>query len=297
VAKMDKSSVIYGANQAQKLKAWNDWNGVTAAIKADVGDKSPHSLSKAKVALQDARDDDKMTADKQAYIKVGVVKKDLVFRVKSKGIKDLEYDGVLLKNYETVKSKLADKGGFGMEVSEPNFTPSDVKATKLSHTWWTSAIKDCTVDVAAFKNVTSELKTWSSKSKANIKKQDEIIKKCGAAQTKLEENPSKAKQKAYAQLVQAALNLLDSVASNAMGIRDASNTAYRQLSKVEGQEAKMLRLSMEAMTKSANEMVAQYGDGSTRRERILVMLKGMDTIGEAGDTETTKGWENVPRAE
>jgi hypothetical protein len=107
-SKMSKDSVIYGAGGNAKAQGFNDWKTIEELIVKKIGSDGKYDLKDAKKALTAAENDKKMKL-KDAYIKVGVVKKDLVFRVKEdRTLGDIEHDGVLVEGYEAAAKKFSD---------------------------------------------------------------------------------------------------------------------------------------------------------------------------------------------
>ncbi|MEZ0229592.1 MAG: regulator of G-protein signaling domain-containing protein [Planctomycetota bacterium] len=133
--KMDKAGVILGhekdadgKDQPVKLndvlsaaqKTTDFWSKtLVKALVNDLGympgvaNKPAGAAASAKDAFKKAQDRVKKDM-KDAYIKVGLVGKDLVFRVKQKTgalSADIEEDGVLVKEYAAEKAKKADRYG------------------------------------------------------------------------------------------------------------------------------------------------------------------------------------------
>jgi hypothetical protein len=107
-SKMSKDSVIYGAGGNVKAQGFNDWKGIEEAIVQVIGREGKYDLKDAKKALTAAENDKKMKI-KDAYIKVGVVNKDLVIRVKEeKTFGDIEHDGVLVSGFDAAAKKFAE---------------------------------------------------------------------------------------------------------------------------------------------------------------------------------------------
>jgi capsule polysaccharide export protein KpsE/RkpR len=96
--KMDKATIIYGANKSVPLANFNGYAEVTETVQKYIGPNEQVNLTEARRAVQEANADKKM---KTAYIKVGEVGSDLVLRAKQdKWNGDIEYDGVLVKGYK-----------------------------------------------------------------------------------------------------------------------------------------------------------------------------------------------------
>jgi hypothetical protein len=104
-ATMDKKSIIFGEQHQVALQAFSDskFSDIVHAIEDRVG-KVAVDLGPAKAAVKRAQGNKKMK--ETAYVKVGVVKGNLVLRCKEKKfLGDIEEDGLLLKNWKDLVVK------------------------------------------------------------------------------------------------------------------------------------------------------------------------------------------------
>lgn len=94
---MNNDTVIYGQGHGIDLEKVN-WATIQKVVEGEVGDVSiTTGINNAKAAVAEAKNDTKL---KNPYVKVGVVGRDLVFRIKDKRtLVDKEIDTVLLKGF------------------------------------------------------------------------------------------------------------------------------------------------------------------------------------------------------
>jgi hypothetical protein len=94
---MSNDTVIYGQGHGVDLERVN-WTTIEQVVANEIGNESMSGgISAAKKSVQDAQANPKL---KNPYVKVGVAGKDLVFRIKDKGIlKDTEIDTTLIRDY------------------------------------------------------------------------------------------------------------------------------------------------------------------------------------------------------
>jgi hypothetical protein len=95
--KMEKNTILFGEKQSAPLNGFNAWPKLKAAIEERVGTGSAIDWHKGKEAVDQASKDPNM---RDAYVKVGVIDKNLILRVKQKKFTgDQEYDGILIKAF------------------------------------------------------------------------------------------------------------------------------------------------------------------------------------------------------
>lgn len=108
---VDKKKTIYGEKKAVKLEDFNE-KEMLRLIKAEIGDQAGLNLTAMRATLALARKDPEM---KGAYIKVGLVNQDLVWKLKSaKGAKITSV--ILRKNFV----KAAQEHDLEVEVGRRN---------------------------------------------------------------------------------------------------------------------------------------------------------------------------------
>ncbi|MGC3967498.1 MAG: hypothetical protein QM775_09055 [Pirellulales bacterium] len=102
--KMDKASVIYGGDKPRTLlKDFDHWNELAQVIEEKLGSEAKYDFALAKKLVKETKQNEKFNP-KEAYVKVGVVDKDLVLRIKQeKTFGDEEADAIVVKNYVALR--------------------------------------------------------------------------------------------------------------------------------------------------------------------------------------------------
>ncbi len=129
--KMAKDDVIYGQGAGVKLAQVN-WNTIESVIAEQIGpDEKISGLSDAKDAVVEAKKDKELD---EAYVKVGLIKNNLVFRIKAKTSalkKDIEKDTPLIKGYREKRQKYLDNQTIEINTPETKADPKLIEEAIL----------------------------------------------------------------------------------------------------------------------------------------------------------------------